>query len=289
MTVLIASNAKKAYADHGPLVNINLNFHNGVTQQGQSLAQYTFWHFQRITCDMNVGGPHSTSFDDPCYYRRYVYERDTTNDISRCWSGGRRSFSQGTGVSSVIGYSQNVIPTNCPVGLYTLKGILAGSDKVAVTIRTAEFQVIARPPPSTSTPIPRLSSGGDGTTGGGTTGGGDGGTPGGTSPFGNSPQLQTSQQTTDPYAVIHPGQMNERAGPGTQYEILTTLPQGTWAQIMGIDAQGEWYRVNLPDLDQPAWLSRAYIKVAGGSLSNLVRIAMGEGPSTGLLGWITVA
>ena len=153
MTVLIASKAKKAYADHVPLVNINLNSHNGVTQQGQSLAQYTFWHFQRITCDMNVGGPHSTSFDDPCYYRRYVYERDTTNDISRCWSGGRRSFSQGTGVSSVIGYSQNVIPTNCPVGLYTLKGILAGSDKVAVTTRTAEFQVIARPPPPTSTPI----------------------------------------------------------------------------------------------------------------------------------------
>lgn len=83
--------------------------------------------------------------------------------------------------------------------------------------------------------------------------------------------------------------MNERAGPGTQYEILTTLPQGMWAQIMGIDAQGEWNRVDLPDLDQPAWLSRAYIKVAGGTLSNMVRIAMGEGPSTGLLGWITVA
>ncbi len=66
------------------------------------------------------------------------------------------------------------------------------------------------------------------------------------------------------------------------------MPQGTWAQITGIDTQGEWYRVNLPNLDQAAWMSRDYIRVAGGSLSNLVRIAMGEGPSSGLLSWITV-
>ena len=59
-------------------------------------------------------------------------------------------------------------------------------------------------------------------------------------------------------------------------------------QITGIDTQGEWYRVNLPNLGQPAWLSRDYIRVAGGSLSNLVRIAMGEGLSSGLLSWITV-
>jgi len=33
LNVLIASKAKKAYADHGLLVDINLNSHNGVTQQ----------------------------------------------------------------------------------------------------------------------------------------------------------------------------------------------------------------------------------------------------------------
>ncbi len=66
------------------------------------------------------------------------------------------------------------------------------------------------------------------------------------------------------------------------------MPQGTWVQITGIDTQGEWFRVNLPNLDQPAWLSRDYIRVAGGSPSNLVRIALGEGPSSGLLSWITV-
>ena len=91
-----------------------------------------------------------------------------------------------------------------------------------------------------------------------------------------------------PALITQPLLLNARSGPGTQYEILATVPQGTWAQITGIDTGGEWYRVNLPNLDQPAWMSRDFIRVAGGSLSNLVRIAVGENPLTGQLSWITV-
>ena len=73
--------------------------------------------------------------------------------------------------------------------------------------------------------------------------------------------------------------MNARAGPGLTYDILTTVPAGTWAQITGIDTLGDWYRVELDDLDQPAWIFRDYTKVAGGSLAGLIQIAVGGTPS----------
>ncbi len=91
-----------------------------------------------------------------------------------------------------------------------------------------------------------------------------------------------------PAAITQPLLLNARAGPGTGYEILATVPQGTWLKITGIDSQGDWYRVELAELDQPAWLLRDFTKVAGGTLSNLIRIAMGESPSSALASWITV-
>ena len=82
-----------------------------------------------------------------------------------------------------------------------------------------------------------------------------------------------------PAAITQPALLNARAGPGLTYDILTTVPQGTWAKITGIDTLGEWYRVELDDLDQPAWIFRDYTKVAGGSLSGLIQIAVGGTPS----------
>ena len=78
-----------------------------------------------------------------------------------------------------------------------------------------------------------------------------------------------------PAAITQPALLNARAGPGLTYDILTTVPAGTWAQITGIDTLGDWYRVELDDLDQPAWIFRDYTKVAGGSLSGLIQIAFG--------------
>ncbi len=78
-----------------------------------------------------------------------------------------------------------------------------------------------------------------------------------------------------PAAITQPLLLNARAGPGLTYDILTTIPQGTWARITGIDTLGEWYRVELADLDQQAWVFRDYTKVAGGSLSGLMQLALG--------------
>ncbi len=94
-----------------------------------------------------------------------------------------------------------------------------------------------------------------------------------------------------PAAITQPALLNARAGPGLTFDILTTIPQGTWTKITGIDPQGEWYRVELYDLDQPAWIFRDYTKVAGGSLSGLIQLAFGgsSSPIVGLqTGSITV-
>ena len=94
-----------------------------------------------------------------------------------------------------------------------------------------------------------------------------------------------------PAAITQPALLNARAGPGLTYDILTTIPQGTWTKITGIDPLGEWYRVELYDLDQPAWIFRDYTKVAGGSLSGLIQLAFGgsSSPIVGLqTGSITV-
>jgi len=84
-----------------------------------------------------------------------------------------------------------------------------------------------------------------------------------------------------PAAITQPLLLNARAGPGLTYDILTTIPQGTWMKIIGIDTLGEWYRVELPDLNQQAWIFRDYTKVAGGSLSGLIQLALGGNPPPG--------
>ncbi len=87
-----------------------------------------------------------------------------------------------------------------------------------------------------------------------------------------------------PAAITQPLLLNARAGPGLTYDILTTIPQGTWTKITGIDTLGEWYRVELDDLDQQVWVFRDFTKVAGGSLSGLIKLAFGGTPTAlGLL------
>ncbi len=94
-----------------------------------------------------------------------------------------------------------------------------------------------------------------------------------------------------PAAITQPALLNARAGPGLTYDILTTIPQGTWAKITAIDTQGDWYRVELDDLDQPVWIYRDFTKVAGGSLTGLIQITVKDPPSptvAQLTGSITV-
>ena len=55
LAVISAPRTKTVFAQEtDPTVEINLNSYNGVTRQGQSVAQYTFKNFQSITCDARM-------------------------------------------------------------------------------------------------------------------------------------------------------------------------------------------------------------------------------------------
>ncbi len=66
-----------------------------------------------------------------------------------------------------------------------------------------------------------------------------------------------------PQAVTQPEIMNARLGPGLAYDVITTLPQGTRANIIGVDPRGEWYQLELSNLEIPVWIYQSLASVEG--------------------------
>ncbi len=64
-----------------------------------------------------------------------------------------------------------------------------------------------------------------------------------------------------PTAEVQAYELNLRAGPGVQYAVLDTLKQGDTADIIGVNATGEWYQVAQTG-QTIGWMSAspAYIK-----------------------------
>ncbi len=80
----------------------------------------------------------------------------------------------------------------------------------------------------------------------------------------------------NPVAITTPAVMNVRNGPGLSYDIVTTVVQGTRADIIGIDPLDEWFLVRLAKLDEPAWIYRGLTTVVG-SLAGVSRVDSGQG------------
>ncbi|MCY3993023.1 MAG: SH3 domain-containing protein [Caldilineaceae bacterium] len=83
---------------------------------------------------------------------------------------------------------------------------------------------------------------------------------------------QTMTLGSYPQAVTQPQSMNARLGPGLAYDVITTLPQGTRANIIGVDPRGEWYQVELTGLDIPVWIYQSLAAVEG-SLANVPTVS----------------
>ena len=79
----------------------------------------------------------------------------------------------------------------------------------------------------------------------------------------------------NPIAITVPAILNVRKGPGTEYEIMTTVAKGTRAEIVGIDPQDEWLLVKLDSLVDPAWIYRDLTTVVG-SLAGVKRVNSGQ-------------
>ena len=76
----------------------------------------------------------------------------------------------------------------------------------------------------------------------------------------------------NPVAVTIPAILNVRSGPGTEYDVVTTVAQGTRAEIIGIGPQDDWFLVELDSLDDPAWIYQDLSTVVG-SLAGVRRVA----------------
>ena len=83
--------------------------------------------------------------------------------------------------------------------------------------------------------------------------------------------VSTDTCSANPVAITIPAVLNVRRGPGTQFEIVTTVVSGTRAEIVGIDPQEEWLLVKLDSLTEPAWIYRNLTTVVG-SLAGVRRV-----------------
>ncbi len=86
-----------------------------------------------------------------------------------------------------------------------------------------------------------------------------------------------------PFALTTPYVLNVRGGPGIEYDILTTVPRGTRAEIVGIGPQNQWLYVELDALTEPAWIFKDLTTVFG-SLSGVRQIASWQVGQPGLPG-----
>jgi hypothetical protein len=90
-----------------------------------------------------------------------------------------------------------------------------------------------------------------------------------------TPTLQPTPSV--PTAFTQPARMNVRSGPGTEYSIVTSVPQGTAAEILAVGPDNAWWQVRLPNLAEPAWIFRN-LTTTGGDLSGLPQLSEDEIP-----------
>ena len=77
------------------------------------------------------------------------------------------------------------------------------------------------------------------------------------------------------FAITLPVVAHVRIGPGSDYDVLTTVPRGTRAKIIGLGPQNRWFLVQMPGLDGPAWIHQSLTEVDG-SVRGIRRIAADE-------------
>jgi uncharacterized protein YraI len=79
-----------------------------------------------------------------------------------------------------------------------------------------------------------------------------------------------------PTALVQPARMNVRGGPGTNYEVVSSVAGGTGLEITGKTGDSQWYRVTLPG-GGDGWLF-AQLAPAAGPVESIPVLAQEELP-----------
>ncbi len=89
-----------------------------------------------------------------------------------------------------------------------------------------------------------------------------------------NPTVTVTPTATPGVAVVRPGPaqgLNVRAGPGTDYPVLATLPAGSRLTPIGRDAEGRWVEVCCVAGDQPGWVLAELVDLAADLADRPVR------------------
>ncbi|MFO7632606.1 MAG: SH3 domain-containing protein [Caldilinea sp.] len=79
-------------------------------------------------------------------------------------------------------------------------------------------------------------------------------------------------------ATTTPARMNVRSGPGTNYPVAASAPAGSRYEIVGINPARDWYQINVPNRQEPAWIF-ANLTTLSGSLDNVLQLAEADIPA----------
>ena len=68
--------------------------------------------------------------------------------------------------------------------------------------------------------------------------------------------IEAVEETEDPLDIrlVSGSRVNMRSGPGTDYAVLDTLPGGTAAEVIEVDATG-WARIRIQDTGTIGWMA----------------------------------
>lgn len=76
-------------------------------------------------------------------------------------------------------------------------------------------------------------------------------------------QSRVTVAPTEPTAITQAANMNVRSGPGTGYAVATVAPAGTQYRILALNPEGDWYQVEIPDAEEPAWVYAPLVEAVG--------------------------
>ena len=77
-----------------------------------------------------------------------------------------------------------------------------------------------------------------------------------------SPPFTSTSLTPNPYRASLILNANVRTGPGTNYNIITSFPNGSSLDVIGRDVTGQWLVIWMPDLQRSGWISAALVTLA---------------------------
>ncbi len=79
----------------------------------------------------------------------------------------------------------------------------------------------------------------------------------------NVKRITAAELAMLPVAIVDTPKLNVRTGPGLGYRLVTTIPEGTWVQIIGVNARADWYQVKMRGVTGQTWVYRDLTNLAG--------------------------